>query len=119
MATDDQAYPPGAERPNSGPVVAPATGSEIDRLRKRNSELQRRCQQAESAVMQFKADWDKSGGPRGGSFGRALLACYCQKLEDALREIANLNTGFSKDADEMNRIAREALGESQNEKGQR
>jgi hypothetical protein len=54
--------------------------AEIERLQKRNSELHRRCQQAESAVSKFKREWDKHGGPRGGSFGRALLACYSEDL---------------------------------------
>ncbi len=67
-----------------GPANGSALVAEIERLRKRNSELQRRCQQAEAAVIKFKREWDKHGGPRGGSFGRALLACYCEDLERKL-----------------------------------
>lgn len=73
---------------NAEPPFSASNGSalvaEVERLRKRNSELQRRCQQAESAVAKFKCEWDKHGGPRGGSFGRALLACYCADLERKL-----------------------------------
>lgn len=65
------------------PVLA-AKEQELERARKRNSELQRRCQQAESACVQFKKDWDKHGGPRGGSFGRALLSAAYSKLEEEL-----------------------------------
>lgn len=68
--------------------VASPLEEEVSRLRKRNSELQRRCQLAESAVVKFKRDWDKHGGPRGGSFGRALLASYADMLERKLEERA-------------------------------
>lgn len=72
------------------PALPPATCSVLElremvaTLRKQNSALQRRCQQAESAVRKVKAEWEKHGGPKGGSFGRALLACYCADLERKL-----------------------------------
>jgi hypothetical protein len=36
-------------------------------------------------------------------------------FREALEKIAELNTGFSSDADKMNQIAKQALGESQND----
>lgn len=59
---------------------------EIDALRKRCSDLHRRCQQAEAAVEKFRKDWQNHGGPRGGSFGRALLACHCIRLEEEVTQ---------------------------------
>jgi len=60
--------------------------AERDRLRQRNTELHRRCQKAESAVAQFKRQWDEHGGPRGGSFGRALLASECARMREIIQE---------------------------------
>lgn len=56
----------------------------IHRLQRRNSDLQRRCQQAEAAVKKFVEQWNAAGGPKGGSFGRALLACECVRLQALL-----------------------------------
>ena len=56
----------------------------LESLRKRNTELHRRCQQAEAAVAEFKRQWDRHGGPTGGNFGRALLACECIRLTELL-----------------------------------
>jgi hypothetical protein len=49
--------------------------------------LHRKLQQAEGAIAEFKKQWDDHGGPKGGSFGRALLAAECARLE---RENAKL-----------------------------
>jgi uncharacterized protein involved in exopolysaccharide biosynthesis len=61
--------------------------AERDRLRQRNTELHRRCQKAESAVAQFKRQWDEYGGPRGGSFGRALLASECARMREIISRL--------------------------------
>lgn len=78
-------------------VTGSAPAEKIARLRKQNTELHRRCQQAEAAVAEMKREWDKHGGPRGGSFGRALLACECVRLtaaiEETLAENAHLADG--------------------------
>lgn len=63
---------------------------EIAALKARNTELHRRCQQAEAAVASFKKQWDQHGGPCGGSFGRALLASYCVKLEARAEKLDTL-----------------------------
>lgn len=71
--------------------LAAATGSPFDvkQLRAKNAELHRRCQQAESAVAAVKKEWDKRGGPKGGSFGRALLACECVRLTEFVIRLGN------------------------------
>lgn len=79
---------------NSSDATAPfaaANGSPLDvqQLLARNAELHRRCQQAESAVAAVKKEWDKHGGPKGGSFGRALLASECVRLSSLLNRIGN------------------------------
>lgn len=103
-AAEHNLYSRGVDRHWSGVSMA-QFARELERenrgLLAKNSDLHRRCQQSESAVTEVKKDWDKHGGPRGGSFGRALLACECDRLErenqqlradiklaeDALREI--------------------------------
>jgi hypothetical protein len=64
----------------------------VRETRAKASDLHRRCQQAEVAVAQFKKQWDKAGGPRGGSFGRSLLAVECERLtkerDEARAEVA-------------------------------
>lgn len=66
------------------------TEEEIANLRKRNSDLHRRCQQAESAVAKFVKQWDAHGGPKGGSFGRALLAAERARLRDIIQEVTGI-----------------------------
>lgn len=56
--------------------------NEIARLRMRVSIYHRRAQKAEAACLQFKKEWDKHGGPRGGSFGRAVLATGWHAIEE-------------------------------------
>jgi hypothetical protein len=59
---------------------------EVAALKANSSDLHRRAQQAEAAVKKTVEDWQKHGGPCGGSFGRALLACECNRLTEQLRE---------------------------------
>jgi hypothetical protein len=57
---------------------------EIARLKAQASKYHRRAQQAEAACDQFMRRWDAHGGPRGGSFGRALAsAAYYHQRERA------------------------------------
>ena len=58
-----------------------ALRAERDEARRKHAIAQRRFQQAESACMKFQREWDAAGGPRGGNFGRGLLAVYARKLE--------------------------------------
>lgn len=58
--------------------------AEVERLKDQNSKYHRRAQQAESAVLKFKKQWEKHGGPRGGSFGRSLLSSHCTILQSKL-----------------------------------
>lgn len=78
----------------------------MERERKINA-LHRRCQLAEGAVAQFKRQWDKHGGPKGGSAGRALLAAECARLTAVIEEIAD--TPYWQGTT-MTRLARRALG---------
>jgi hypothetical protein len=55
--------------------------SELAEAKETISRLNRRCQRAEGGVAQFKRQWDEAGGPRGGSFGRALQAAECARLK--------------------------------------
>jgi len=67
--------------------------AELTRLRNKCTELHRRCQKAEAAVLKFKRQWDANGGPCGGNFGRALLASACDALEDENRILRRGMTG--------------------------
>jgi hypothetical protein len=55
--------------------------SELAEAKETISRLNRRCQRAEGGVAQFKRQWQEAGGPRGGSFGRALLAAECARVQ--------------------------------------
>jgi Lar family restriction alleviation protein len=61
-------------------------------LHAKNTALHRRAQQAEAAVAAAVKRWDSAGGPRGGTFGRALLACEVERLR---AEVAQLRAAQS------------------------
>lgn len=73
----------------------PSLDCEPCRLRKQNTELHRRLQQAEASVAQFKKQWDHHGGPLGGSFGRALLASECVRLERRVAELVTQRDDYA------------------------
>ena len=70
---------------------------EIARLREKNRELNRRCQQADAAAADAKRCLDElargteKGTPWcGGSFGRALLAWHVQKQDAEIERLMSL-----------------------------
>ena len=65
--------------------------AEIDRLRTKNRELNRRSQQANAAFVEAKAALDKHWEWRGGSFGRAMLVHYCTNLEEGIGRLKEEN----------------------------
>lgn len=61
---------------------------EVQRLRNKNRELNRRWQEADKAFRETKVALDNNWTWKGGNFGRALLAYHCSCLE---KEIERLN----------------------------
>jgi hypothetical protein len=79
---------------NSADVLALA--AEVNRLRQKNKELNRRAQEADTAFREAHEALRQKWEWRGGSFGRALLAYHCSQLEanagvliNELRDIYN------------------------------
>lgn len=60
---------------------------EIDHLRKRCTELHRRCQKAEAAVAKHVKELTAEGRLCGGNYGRALLACEVARLTNLVKAI--------------------------------
>ena len=58
---------------------------ECERLRAKNSELNRRWQEADLAFRQANEALTNNWTWKGGSFGRALLAYHNSKLDEKLR----------------------------------
>ena len=84
--------------------------TEMSEWKEKGKAMHRRLLKAEGAVAAMKRQWDEHGGPRGGSFGRALLAAECVRLAggdfspslcSAIREIA--------DKPELLEVARKAI----------